>query len=226
LIVFFLLFNIKSLYGFRLVNRSCPGMEGRAAGHLHAIRSIDRLTKTAAFMKKTNLTIQLDRLELIAATKELLEAEGNHSQLAKCLEADIPDNWPPPLYDHDARQFFLSVVTENPEAVGWTTWYILLPDETGKKTLIGGVGSCGMPDEEGKIMVGYSLLNQYHGKGYATEALQGFLDWAKKALFLRKIVAHTFPHLTASIRVLEKNGFIRHGAGADEGSIQFELTVR
>jgi RimJ/RimL family protein N-acetyltransferase len=38
--------------------------------------------------------------------------------------------------------------------------------------------------------------------------------------------ADTFPHLTASIRVLEKNGFVRCGAGADEGSIRFELAVR
>ncbi len=174
----------------------------------------------------SNRTIRLDRLELIAATKELLQAEADHSQLARGLEADVPDNWPTPLYDNDARQFFLTVVSENPVAVGWTAWYILLPDQQGKKTLIGGVGACGLPDEEGKIVIGYSLLDQYHGKGYATEALRGFLDWARQNPHLRKVVADTFPYLTASIRVLEKNGFVRCGAGADDGSIRFELAVR
>jgi [ribosomal protein S5]-alanine N-acetyltransferase len=177
-------------------------------------------------MQKMNLTIQLNRLELIAATKELLQAEVDHSQLARCLQAEVPDNWPTPLYDNDARQFFLSVVTEKPEAVGWTTWYILLRDTSGKKTLIGGVGACGLPDDDGKIVIGYSLLDQFHGMGFATEALRGFLDWAKQDPRLRKVIADTFPHLTASIRVLEKNGFTQTGPGADEGSIRFELAIR
>lgn len=178
------------------------------------------------FMEKKHLTMRLERLELIAATKELLQAENDHSQLARALQAEVPDNWPTPLYDNDARQFFLKIVSENPEAVGWTAWYILLPGDTGTKTLIGAVGACGLPDEEGKIVIGYSLLDQFHGKGYATEALRGFLDWARQNLRLRKVIADTFPYLTASIRVLEKNGFVRCGAGADEGSIRFELAVR
>lgn len=181
---------------------------------------------TLVFMEKTNLTIQLDRLELVAATKELLEAEDDLERLSQHLRADVPANWPTPLYDSDARQFFLTVVSQNPEAVGWTAWYILLPDESGKKTLIGSVGACGLPDSDGKIVIGYSLLDQFHGKGYATEALRGFLNWAKREPSLRKVVADTFPHLTASIRVLEKNGFIRSGVGTDEGSIRFELSVR
>jgi RimJ/RimL family protein N-acetyltransferase len=74
-------------------------------------------------------------------------------------------------------------------------------------------------------LIGYSLLDQFQGKGFATEALHGFLDWAKQHPGLRKVIADTFPHLAASIRVLEKNGFARRGAGADEGSIRFELAI-
>jgi [ribosomal protein S5]-alanine N-acetyltransferase len=183
---------------------------------------------TVVLMEKMmlNLTIRLDRLELIAATKELLQAEDDHTHLGHGLQAEVPSNWPPTLYDDNARQFFLAVVSENPKAVGWTTWYILVPDELDKKTLIGGVGACGLPDEDGKIVIGYSLLDQFHGKGYATEALQGFLGWAKETSRLRKVIADTFPRLATSIRVLENNGFARRGAGADEGSIRFELVIR
>jgi RimJ/RimL family protein N-acetyltransferase len=184
---------------------------------------------TLVFMEKMapHPMVRLDRLELIAATQELLQAEADHTQLAQGLQAEVPGNWPTPLYDNNARQFFLSVVSENPKAVGWTTWYILLlPDESGKKTLVGGVGACGLPNENGEIVIGYSLLDQFQGKGYATEALRGFLGWAKQHPGLRKVIADTFPHLTASIRVLEKTGFKRCGPGADEGSIRFELAVR
>jgi [ribosomal protein S5]-alanine N-acetyltransferase len=177
-------------------------------------------------MGKTSLSIGMDRLEMIAATKELLQVESDHSQLAQGLQAKIPANWPPPLYDADARRFFLTVVSENPDAVGWTAWYIVLRRESGKKTLIGSVGACGLPDKEDKIVIGYSLLDQFHGKGYATEALHGFLEWTRQCPRLRKVVADTFPYLTASIRVLGKNGFVRCGAGDDEGSIRFESAVR
>ena len=173
-----------------------------------------------------NLTIRLDRLELIAATKELLHAEEDLPRFAQGLQADIPSNWPTPLYDSDARQHFLRIVNENTEAVGWTAWYILLCDEAGSKTLIGSVGACGLPDEDGDIVIGYSLLAQFHGKGYATEALRGFLERLTQHRDLRRVVADTFPHLTASIRVLEKNGFVRCGSGGEEGTIRFELLVR
>lgn len=172
-----------------------------------------------------NLTIRLDRLELVAATKELLQAEDDLPELARCLQADVPGNWPMPLYDNDARQHFLRVLSENAESVGWTAWYILLLDDAGRRTLIGSVGACGLPDDSGTIVIGYSLLDQFQGRGYATEALRSFLAWVKPYPRLRTVVADTFPHLTASIRVLEKNGFVRCGAGTDEGSIRFELLV-
>lgn len=183
---------------------------------------------TLVYMEKTmpHLTIRLDRLELIAATEALLQAEEDVLQLAQRLQAEIPHNWPTPLYDSDARQFFLGVVSENSKAVGWTAWYILLIDQVGKKTLIGAVGACGLPDDEGKIVIGYSLLDQFQGKGYATEALRGFLEFAQGHSSLQKVVADTYPHLRASIRVLEKNGFVRCGAGAEEGTIRFVLAVR
>ncbi|NLF70484.1 MAG: GNAT family N-acetyltransferase [Candidatus Anammoximicrobium sp.] len=172
-----------------------------------------------------NLTIRLERLELIAATAELLQAEDDLRQLAQSLQADVPGNWPTPLYDRDARQVFLRIVSENSEAVGWTAWYILLRDGAGGRTLIGAIGACGLPDDTGTIVIGYSLLDQFHGKGYATEALHGFLEWGKSHPRLRRVVADTFPDLAASIRVLEKSGFVRCGAGTDEGSMRFELAV-
>ena len=44
-----------------------------------------------------------------------------------------------------------------------------------------------------------------------TEAATGLVCWADAHPEVRMVVAHTLPELTASIRVLEKNGFFRHG---------------
>ncbi|MEN6626513.1 MAG: GNAT family N-acetyltransferase [Candidatus Sumerlaeia bacterium] len=170
--------------------------------------------------------IRTGRLELIAATPQLLDAEGDHRQLSILLNADIPANWPTPLYDGDARNFFHRVLTENPETAGWTSWYILLVGEDGAKTLAGAVGACGLPDPDGNMIIGYSMLDQFQRKGYATEALRGFIEWAAQNPDLRRVAADTFPHLVASIRVLEKIGFTPCGPGTEAGTIGFELRVQ
>lgn len=165
--------------------------------------------------------IRTERLELRAATLAMLEAERDHPRLAKLLNATVPVNWPTPMYDADARSHFLSLMREHPEALGWAVWYIFLL-ENGQKTLIGATGAIGPPSADGTIEIGYSLLDQYQGQGFATEAVGGFLAWAWRHDFLQRIIADTFPHLPASIRVLEKNDFVSCGSGSESGAIRFE----
>ena len=169
-----------------------------------------------------NITLQTERLELTAATAEMLEAEEDRSRLANLLQADVPPNWPTPMYDADARAHFLALMRERPDALGWAVWYIALA-EAGRKTLIGATGAIGPPSDDGVIEIGYSLLEQFHGRGYATEALGAFLDEAWRHSVLRRVIADTFPDLTASIRVLEKNGFVPCGPSVEPGAIRFEL---
>jgi [ribosomal protein S5]-alanine N-acetyltransferase len=170
-----------------------------------------------------NQILQLDRLELVAATPELLRAEDDLPRLAEALQADVPANWPTAIYDADARSHFLSLMQEHPEAAGWTVWYILRLNGSGRKILIGAVGAVGPPSEDGVIEIGYSLLDQFFGQGYATEALRGFLAWACRRADLKRIIADTSPNSPASIRVLQKNGFVRCGPGAEPETIRFEL---
>ena len=39
---------------------------------------------------------------------------------------------------------------------------------------------------------------------------------------VRRFIGYTYPHLIASVRVLEKNGFLYCGAGEEPGTIRFE----
>ena len=57
-------------------------------------------------------------------------------------------------------------------------------------------------------MVSYCLFRQsLQGRGAATEALRLFLDEIRDRFSLERVGAFTFTENTASIRVLEKNGF-------------------
>ncbi len=70
------------------------------------------------------------------------------------------------------------------------------------------IGSGGfIAHENGTLEIGYSVLSDYQNKGYATEAVRAMLEWALLSLKKDYIIASTYPHLKASIRVLEKNGF-------------------
>jgi RimJ/RimL family protein N-acetyltransferase len=70
------------------------------------------------------------------------------------------------------------------------------------------VGTCGLlkrdtlPDAD----VGYALLPEFRGKGYAFEAASAVLDHGNRVFGLQRILAIVSPDNAGSIRVLEKAG--------------------
>jgi len=64
------------------------------------------------------------------------------------------------------------------------------------------------PDAHSTLEFGYHLDPTYWGKGYITEACQAMMDEAQKSLGASKIIAHVFHDNPASMRVLEKLGFV------------------
>jgi ribosomal-protein-alanine N-acetyltransferase len=170
--------------------------------------------------------ITTSRLRLLPATVTALEAElrHDHAALAELLPAQIPFGWPPHLYDDDACLYSLNKLRESPAPATWWTWYILLRRAEGKPHLVG-VGGFKGPPVNGLVEIGYGIVGEFQRHGYATEAAAGLVCWAHAHPKVRIVAAHTLPELTASIRVLEKNGFVRRGTPAEEGAIRFELDL-
>jgi RimJ/RimL family protein N-acetyltransferase len=117
-----------------------------------------------------------------------------------------PQNDPSTAADlTEATEFWITGTLDNPDHFEWyTNWLIILSDE---KIIIGGIGFAGRPDTNGSTMVGYGLDVRFHGKGYATEALQAMIKWAFSHPSLNCLTAETPKNNPASQRVLEKNGF-------------------
>ena len=114
----------------------------------------------------------------------------------------------------------------HPGEYGWGVWYFLLRDDlSGSRVAIGNGGFKGPPTAEGAVEIGYSLLVEHHGKGYATEAIGALLAWAFGQPEVRLVIAETLPQLIPSIRLLEKCGFRFVGPGSDPepGAIRYEL---
>ncbi|MGI5525634.1 GNAT family N-acetyltransferase [Micromonospora sp. CA-259024] len=73
-------------------------------------------------------------------------------------------------------------------------------------------GSCGLSYTDvagGEASLGYALLPDWRGRGYATRAVRLLAGWAFGPAGIARITAGTVPENTASHRVLERVGFHR-----------------
>lgn len=75
-------------------------------------------------------------------------------------------------------------------------------------TLIGMIGLWRFMSEHFRAELGYLLARSQWGQGYISEAVNAVSYHAFDVLGLHSIEAHTNPANTASVRVLEKCGFI------------------
>ena len=72
------------------------------------------------------------------------------------------------------------------------------------------VGMTGMIGVKEPVEIGYWIGRQHWRRGYATRAVDLLLQEAK-CRGISRLVAHVFPDNRASMRVLEKSGFVRLG---------------
>jgi len=174
------------------------------------------------------MILNLKRLRLVPATLEMIEAEIiNPNQLALLLDVQNPYNWPPPLNDQNSQDFYLSFIKDNPGQLGWGMWYFILKNKSDNMDIIiGNGGFKGTPDKKGKVEIGYSITELYHGRGFATEAAAGLIDWAFSHKDVKKVIAHTLISRRPSIRVLEKNNFLLSGNTDQNGIIRYELSKK
>ena len=65
--------------------------------------------------------------------------------------------------------------------------------------------------------IGYGILEEYRGQGFATEAVKLALKWAFRHSEIKAVEAEADPDNTASQRVLFKCGFRSNGEIGEEG---------
>jgi ribosomal-protein-alanine N-acetyltransferase len=118
----------------------------------------------------------------------------------------------------EAMQFGYEYLKVSPDACGWWTYLFIHAKD---KALIGNGGFVGLPDENGKVEIGYSIAPAYRNRGLATEAAQGFVTYAFSMPQIKMVDAHTLSEINPSTRVLEKIGMTKIGTAvdADEGEV-------
>jgi len=171
--------------------------------------------------------IRTQRLALIALTPECVRAEqaaeGNFHLLSQIIGCTIHSEWPPQHWEPHILVFILDQFAANPDQIGWHR-YVALVEPDGKRTLIGCLGA--FAKQPLTCEIGWGILPSFEGHGYATEGMRVLIDHLRSDTRITSFIAHTFPSLPRSIRVMEKCGLIFDGDGEEPGTIRYRLILQ
>jgi ribosomal-protein-alanine N-acetyltransferase len=159
------------------------------------------------------------RLRLVAITNDMMDAEtADVQRLLPLLHARVPNEWPDENWEPHVFDFIRDQHAKHPHTRNWSR-YVVLPGEDA--VLIGTVGAFQKSEDEAEF--GYGILKPWQRLGYATEAAQALLGEVLEQPHITSVIAHTFPRLPESIRVMEKCGLVPDGAGEEEGTVRYRL---
>ena len=169
--------------------------------------------------------VATDRLLLVPANAEIAQADAQDSDdLGPMLGVVVPRSWPPELFG-DHREHLAEILQQRPSEFGWWSWYITYSiDGLPAGTLVGSVGFAGPPDAENHVQIGYAILKDYRGQGFATEALGGLIDWAFENTDVQRISGETFADMPVSVSVMARNRMRHAGEGSEPGTVRYEIT--
>jgi RimJ/RimL family protein N-acetyltransferase len=107
----------------------------------------------------------------------------------------------------DARRYIKNKMHPDLKVKGFVN-HIIIDQLTQKE-----VGTCSLHNRRGVegMDIGYAILEEYEGKGYATAGARAMVKLAFSKYHAKKISAITIEENVGSCRVLEKLGFEAHG---------------
>ena len=93
-------------------------------------------------------------------------------------------------------------------------WYAPWTMEAKDGNRIGELGFKG-PSSGNNVEIGYGIIKEYEGQGYTTEAAKALIEWAFNNEEVLFVEAEADEYNAASVRVLEKLGFVQYGQGEE-----------
>ena len=112
----------------------------------------------------------------------------------------------PFMTSEDEALDFIKKIDESLKNNYGITWGIFLKNNT---ELVGTIGFWRIINEHYRAEIGYMLSPGLHGKGVMQEAIKKVLEYGFKIMNLHSIEANVNPGNIASVKLLEKNGFIK-----------------
>jgi ribosomal-protein-alanine N-acetyltransferase len=111
-----------------------------------------------------------------------------------------------------SKEFLQRIISDYESWPGMGRWAMYKKDEL---RFIGSFAIIPIENSE-KLQLGYALVKNDWGRGYATESVQGGIRYAFEKLGLNEIAAITYPQNELSQNVLLKSGFVFHKTFMEE----------
>jgi [ribosomal protein S5]-alanine N-acetyltransferase len=163
-------------------------------------------------------SIRTPRLDLISMTTEFMEAvlAGHRAEAEEALGAALPAEPP----DAAVERFLsrrIGQLRKHPDIQRWLARAIVRRER--RPVMVGNVGFHGEPGvnaigSEDALEIGYGILPEHRRQGYATEAVEALIGWARTQ-GIDHFVASVAPENEPSLAIMRKLGFVRTGQHID-----------
>ena len=156
------------------------------------------------------------RLGLVLMSPALMRAllAGDWDQAGLLLEAPIPGQW----RGEDWRWLGQRAgqAEANPSAIAWLPRVLLLrpaDDSRQEPLVVGDAGFHGQPDGDGRVEIGYKVIDGHRRRGYAEEAVRALMAWATAEQGVTRFRASISPQNAPSLSLIRKLGFTEASTG-------------
>jgi ribosomal-protein-alanine N-acetyltransferase len=158
-------------------------------------------------------SIITDRLVLEPLDPEVIRLliRGDRAAAQQQAARTFPDEFP----TSDDLAGFLPIQLKRMEADPHQRDWMARLMVTTEGEVIGHCGFHGPPDAIGRAEIGYTVFEEFRGRGFAREAAKALTEWAFKQ-GEERVFASASPDNAASLAVIRHLGFVQVGTQEDE----------
>ena len=158
------------------------------------------------------MNLVTENLILVSCSVEMLQSLIDEDiDLAELIGVQVPEGWPAEELK-EVAPYFINLLSQSPDMAGRLCWFIV---EKEQDIVVGSIGFKAKPDKNGTVEIGFGIDPAFRQKGYATEAVKRFTDWALSQNDIEKVIAECALDNKPSVKVLEKAGMQKTGIERD-----------
>lgn len=166
------------------------------------------------------LSTQRLRLHALSLDEARMALFGDLSALGHALGATVAPDWP----GKDLTDALRDIIPQMQRMMADERWLWVII-EPASATVIGDIGFHGPVTGSQTVELGYLILPEYQGHGYATEAAEAMIVWAAGRPDVERVIVRIAHHNIRSLRVAAKLG-MREIVSHEPIYRRFERVVR